>query len=183
MKIVVIFGSPHKNGVTMKILQHFLSSIPREKDISFFDAYDIKAEPCTDCGFCKKEFGCKFNDLNEFYQKLIECDLLICAFPIYNASLPAPMKCMFDRMQPFYFGRNRVSIKGRLGIIITTQGDDKKDYKFIVSKQIAPNLQLLNIKNLYFFSARGTDNSKFDIDKFCLKSENKINSIICELNN
>ena len=56
MNITIIFGSPHKNGMTYKVLEKFLQYIPKEKSISFFDAYKISARPCIDCKFCKKNF-------------------------------------------------------------------------------------------------------------------------------
>ena len=184
MKITVIYGSPHEKGVTARILQKFLNSISGEKDISFFDAYKIKAEPCIDCGFCKKNFlKCRFKDLDNFYRGLIECDLLICAFPIYNSSLPSPMKCLFDRMQPIYRARKNINVNSKKLIVITTQGTGEKDYNFIINEQIRPNLSILNIKEPYFFNVQNTDNDDFDIDKFCLKSENKIDNIIYKVYN
>lgn len=183
MKILVVFGSPHENGVTAKVLSSFLNSISNEKDISFFDAYKIGAKPCIDCGLCKKHFGCRFHDLDDLYRELIECELLIFAFPVYNASLPSPLKCLLDRMQPFYFNCKNISINKKTSIVITGQGGSKKDYNPIINEQIGPNLKLLNIKNLYFFNIKDTDNNNFDIDKYCLKSENKINNIIYEVYN
>lgn len=183
MKIVVIFGSPHENGITAKTLNIFLNSISAKKDISFFSAYEIAAKPCTDCGFCKNHFECKFRDLDDFYKSLADCDLLICAFPIYNASLPSPMKSLFDRMQPFYFARKKFLFKKRACIVITVQGTGEKDYNFIINGQIEPNLKLLNIKNLYFFNVKNADNDNFDIDKFCLKSKNEIDNIIYKVYN
>ncbi|MBR2579300.1 MAG: flavodoxin family protein [Clostridia bacterium] len=183
MNIVVIFGSPHKNGPTHKALCKILDYIPEKKSISFFDAYKIAAHPCVDCGFCEKNFSCKYDDLNELYQKLTLCDLLILAFPIYNASFPSPMKCIMDRLQPLYYARNSVITKPKNAVIITAQGSPGKNYEECISDQIAPNLKLLNIKNLHFFSVKNTDNSDFDIDNFFAKSENKIKDIIKKIYN
>ena len=186
MKITVIFGSPHKNGTTYKALHRFLDYIPDEKSISFFDAYKISAHPCINCGFCEKNFSCRYNDLDELYESLLSCDLLVFAFPIYNASLPSPMKCILDRMQPFYYSKNPHTQTAKNAVILTSQGSSGKDYNLCLNEQIAPNLKLLNIKNLHFFDIKNTDNLNFDIDNFFSKSENKLISIIkkiCNPNN
>lgn len=186
MNITVIFGSPHKNGSTYKTLEKFLDYISPKKNISFFDAYNMRTRPCTDCGFCKKKFSCKYNDLNKLYQVLISCDLLIVAFPIYNASFPSPLKSIIDRMQPFYYSREHNNPKAKNAVIITVQGSSNKDYGTFINEQIAPNLKLLNIKNLHYFSVKNTDNSDFNIDNFFSKSENKLGDIIkkiCNPNN
>ena len=183
MNITVIFGSPHQNGPTHKVLKKFLDYIPEEKSISFFGAYKISAKPCTDCKFCKENFSCKYNDLNELYKSLISCDLLILASPIYNASFPSPIKSIIDRLQHFYYSRKTNDKKPKNAVIITTQGTADKDYTSCISEQIAPNLKLLNIKNLHYFSVKNTDNSDFDIDKFFSKSENKIKDMVKKIYN
>lgn len=183
MSVTVIFGSPHKNGPTYKTLENFLQYIPKEKSISFFDAYQIGAKPCVDCKFCKKNFSCVYSDLNTLYRTVLSCELLILAFPIYNASFPSPIKCILDRMQPFYYARNSRVFNPKNAVIITTQGSSSQDYETCISEQIAPNLKLLNIKNLHFLSVKNTDNSGFDIDNFFSKSENKIRNIIKKVYN
>ena len=183
MNITVIFGSPHQNGITYKSLEKFLDYIPGEKSISFFDAYKISAEPCTDCKFCEKNFSCKYDDLNELYKSLISCDLLILASPVYNASFPSPVKSIIDRLQPLYYSQKLNGKTPKNAVIITTQGIADEDYTSCISKQISPNLKLLNIKNLHYFSVKNTDNSDFDIDKFFSKSENKIKDMIKKIYN
>lgn len=183
MKITVLFGSPHKRGPTYHALEKFLDYIPGEKSISFFDAYKIGAKPCTDCKFCKKNFACIYDDLNELYQNLNSCELLILAYPIYNASFTSPMKAILDRMQPFYYARKSNEKRAKNAVIITTQGSSDKNYELCMNEQIAPNLKLLNIKNLHYFSIKNTDNLDFDIDNFFSKSENKIMNIIKKIYN
>lgn len=183
MNITVIFGSPHKNGTTYKITEKFLQYIPEEKSISFFDAYKMNAKPCIDCKFCEKNFSCRYNDLDELYRELPSCNLVILVFPVYNASLPSPMKSILDRMQPFYYSRKQGMGKAKSAVIITVQGSSSKNYEQCISEQIAPNLKLLNIKNLHFFSVKNTDNPSFDIDNFFSKSENKIKDMIKKVYN
>ncbi len=183
MKITVIFGSPHKRGPTYHALEKFLDYIPEKKSISFFDAYKINARPCTNCEFCKKNFSCKYDDLNELYNSLISCDHLILASPIYNASFPSPVKSIIDRLQPFYYSRKTNGKNPKNAVVITTQGTADKDYTSCLGEQIALNLKLLNIKNLHYFSIKNTDNSDFDIDNFFSKNENKIKDMIKKIYN
>lgn len=177
-KITVILGSPHKNGVTAKLLNTFLNSIPDEKIISFFDAYEMDVKPCINCEFCKNNLGCRYDDMSTLYRSLARCDYIIVAFPIYNASLPSPLKSILDRLQPFYFQKGEIKLAPKNTLVITTQGSKSKDYESTINSQLEPNLSLLNSKNIYYFALKNTDNLIFDIDKFYLKSENKIDEII-----
>lgn len=173
IKITVIYGSPHKSGTTSKSLEKFLHSIKEENSISYFDAYEMSPKPCIDCKKCKESFKCIYNDLDNLYESVISCDLLVIASPIYNASFPAPLKSIIDRMQPFYFlKKNKVqkNITPKNSVIITTQGSNL-DYSSCLKKQILPNLKLLGVKDIKFLNIKNTDNPFFDIDKLYLKSK------------
>ena len=86
--MLILFASPHAEGHTKKILNHFISNVKLKYDISFIDAFRKNAKPCIDCSHCKKYKKCFFNDLNEFYNNLTNADLIIIATPIYNLSFP-----------------------------------------------------------------------------------------------
>ena len=104
MRICVLKGSPNGDGATQRMLDEFLRRFPYAS-ADIFDAYSIKAKPCTDCKFCSSAFGCASKDLDDFFKAYESCDIFVTAFPIYFLSLPSPMKSILDRFQKYFSAR------------------------------------------------------------------------------
>ena len=183
LKITVLFGSPHGNGTTFKVLNKFLDNIDFKKEIDFFDAYKINPLPCYDCGYCKNKFVCKNHDLDKFFECLSVNDFLIIASPIYNGAFPSTMKSILDRFQHLYYGKvagisDKDNFIKKNCIFITVQGSNKLSYNDIIAYEWSSNLKLLNYGVAGFLNVRNTDGINFDIDKFYKKSENEIYELI-----
>lgn len=110
-KALVLFGSPKKDGFTMKMLQCFLNALPPGYDITFFSAYERKVAPCIACGLCEKEDACVYHDMDEMDRLLRTVDLLIVATPIYNLGFPSPLKAVLDRTQRYFSARFARGVK------------------------------------------------------------------------
>ena len=180
----VLFGSPHKQGYTSKLLKYFLKFLP-DYSVHVVDAYKQNVNPCIGCGRCLKDYACIFEDMEAINSYLVSSDLLIIASPVYNASFPAPLKAIFDRLQRFYFARSQpkiYSFKKKSVLILLTQGSGNIDYWPVIYAQISPILKVLNAKLCEKFILMDTDSKNLDIDKFYIKSKNKIETIISNLN-
>ena len=69
MKILVLNGSPHKNGSSMTMAQAFCARL--SGDVTVFHAYEGKVSPCIDCGAC--ETRCPYNlPIREMLKKAAE---------------------------------------------------------------------------------------------------------------
>ncbi len=182
-KAVVLFGSPHRQGYTSKLLRYFLEFLS-DYSVEFIDSYKANVKPCIGCGRCKSSCECIFDDMDKIKKSLMECDLIIIAFPVYNASYPAPLKALFDRLQTFYFSRKKSDIlKDKFATILFTQGAKNIDYQEILLAQINPIIKILKASAVGILALKGTDDPNLDIDKFYIKSKNKIENIICKLYN
>lgn len=181
MKVLILFGSPHKNGYTSLLLNHFLKFFPK-CDITIIDAYKEMVTPCIGCGKCKKTGKCIFDDMDKIKKYIDTSDSIIIASPIYNASFPAPLKSIFDRFQPYYFLRHIKSQKKKKVVFLFTQGTEKTDYEKIIFPQILPIIKIIGGEVCGSLILKGTDNKKLDIDKFYIKSENIVRVIISNLN-
>ncbi|WP_294467202.1 flavodoxin family protein [uncultured Anaerofustis sp.] len=134
MKFLILMGSPRKNGNTISLVKPFIDEIRRsgdETDIIWLYDKDIKG--CIACRHCQKDwskFGCIHKDDMQFiFDKILLCDKIILATPIYSWSCPSPMKAMLDRlvygMNKYYGDRKGPSLwKGKSVSIITTCGYD-----------------------------------------------------------
>ena len=115
MKICVLMGSPRKNGNTAAILEPFCEELRLcGAEVETVWLYDKEIRPCVACRECQKDwtvFGCTQEDGGqELFEKVLACDLLVLATPIYVWYCTPPMKALLDRMvyvMNKYYGEKR----------------------------------------------------------------------------
>lgn len=132
MKYCVLMGSPRKNGNTSILLKPFIEEIELNQDqYDLFWLHDKHIEPCIACRNCQKDwtiFGCQYNDdVQEIFDKIYSCDVIVLATPIYSWYCTPPMKAMLDRlmygMNKYYGDKKGPSLwAGKKVAIITTCG-------------------------------------------------------------
>lgn len=130
MKTVIINGSPHKNGETVKMINFIEERLVG--DIIRLDAYFESISPCRDCGFCHKESRCVIDDkMTEMYSHIRDCDRLILASPLYFSQLTGVMLGVLSRLQLFsaqrYIKRTAPSIKQKKGLALLNGGGSTKN--------------------------------------------------------
>ena len=103
MKVLLLNGSPHKNGCTYTAL----SAVAKQLEANGIESeiVHIAAKPvrgCSGCGTCKKDDKkhCVFLDggVNEVIDKLEAADGLIVGSPVYYASPNGTVLSFLDRM-------------------------------------------------------------------------------------
>ena len=139
-KVFILFASPNKDGNTAILLRHFLKDYS-EHDIIIFNVYDKKVRPCIDCGYCKVNDCCRYNDFDEINKYLNIADILVVATPAYNLSFPAPLKAVFDRTQIYFVRRFFKGIyppikKEKEAILLLTTGSNSKLSRDIITEQL-----------------------------------------------
>lgn len=131
-KILVINGSPNKNGHTKTIVEKILSTIDEGKSIiTKVDCYSLEIKPCIDCKYCSSVKGqCSIKDnMEEIYSLLKESDFIILAAPMYFGMFPAPLKALIDRCQLIWSEKyifNQIA-KAKQGILVFDSGMQWKD--------------------------------------------------------
>lgn len=101
MKVLIINGSPRKNGNTalaLSKMEKVFHSEGIETETVHIGSMDIRG--CMACGFCGKNGRCVVNDIvNELSVKFEQSDGLVIGAPVYygsaNASLIAAMQRLF----------------------------------------------------------------------------------------
>ncbi len=100
MKVLMINGSPHKNGNTAIALQE-MERIFQENGIEV-ETLHIGNKPirgCIACRSCAKTGKCVFDDMvNEAAPLFEEADGLVVASPVYYASANATLVAFLDRL-------------------------------------------------------------------------------------
>ena len=119
-KIVVITGSPRKQGNSFRMTEAFSK---RAEELGHtvirFDAAFLKLGGCHACETCySKGRPCTFDDdFNKIAPAILEADAVVFSTPVYWYSIPAQIKCVIDKMFSFVVGGK--DIAGKEYAIIT----------------------------------------------------------------
>ena len=132
MKILILMGSPRKNGNTAALLEPFCKKLQNMGHaVSTVWLYERSILPCRACRSCQKDFsvfGCvQDDDMQELFDMVMDSDLLVFATPIYSWYCTPPMKALLDRlvygMNKFYGGKNGPSLwQGKAVALLLTCG-------------------------------------------------------------
>ena len=109
MKVCILMGSPRKQGNTNALLVPFrqeLEALGAETETVWLHDLDIR--PCTACRACQRDwtvFGCaRRDDVPAIFDRVLACDLIVLATPIYSWYCTPPMKALLDRL---VYGMNK----------------------------------------------------------------------------
>ena len=103
-KIVVITGSPRKDGNSFAMTDAFIRAAEEKgHSVTRFDAAQKNVGVCHACETCYKTGkACSFDDdFNEIAPALLEADVVVFSMPVYWYSIPAQIKAVIDKMYSF----------------------------------------------------------------------------------
>ena len=113
-KIVVITGSPRKNGNSFAMTDAFIQAA-RQKghSVTRFDASMMKIGGCHACETCYQTGkACSFDDdFNIIAPAILEADAVVFTMPVYWYSIPAQIKGVIDRMYALVVGGKDIAGK------------------------------------------------------------------------
>ena len=122
MKVLIINGSPRKNGNTSLAVNELVKTFNAkgiETEVCQVGNKDIRG--CVACGGCFQKGKCVFNDIvNELAPKFEEADGLIVASPVYYASANATLIACLDRL--FYSTHFDKTMKVGASVVVARRG-------------------------------------------------------------
>ncbi len=113
-KIVVITGSPRKNGNSFAMTDAFIKAAEAKgHTVTRFDAALKNVGGCRACETCfKTGKACSFDDdFNTIAPAILEADAVVFTMPVYWYSIPAQIKGVIDRLFSFVVGGKDISGK------------------------------------------------------------------------
>lgn len=116
MKIVVLAGSPNKNGSTNMLVKEF----ERDADevghqIKIIDCTRISVRPCIGCIACGYEGTCvQKDDMENIKNEILSADMIVFATPLYYYGMSAQLKTVIDRFCSFNDSIQRKHMKSAL---------------------------------------------------------------------
>lgn len=125
-KVLTILGSPHnKISNTRALAEDFIDEVAQAGVNLEHEVISLgrkKVIPCKGCWNCTKHKPCPLkDDLPELKVKMIACDMLVLASPVYANQVSAQMKAFFDRL---FTWCHIFPLLGKYGISVVTTGND-----------------------------------------------------------
>ena len=98
-KIVILQGSPNKNGSTNILAEEFTRGAEEAgHSVLRFDLADMNINPCTGCVACGYKGPCIQHDDNQKIRSaVLGADMIVFATPLYYYGMSAQLKTVVDR--------------------------------------------------------------------------------------
>jgi len=125
-KIVVITGSPRKNGNSFAMTDAFIKAAEAKgHTVTRFDAAMKNVGGCHACETCfKTGKACSFDDdFNTIAPAILEADAVVFTTPVYWYSIPAQIKDVIDKLFSFVVGGKDIAGK-ECALITCCEEDD-----------------------------------------------------------
>ena len=116
MKIVVLEGSPNKNGSSNLLANNFIKGA-REKghSVEIIDVAHANLNPCIGCIHCGYEGSCvQKDDMEVFRKQILAADMMVFVTPLYYYGMSAQLKILIDRFCAINSSINRKHMKSIL---------------------------------------------------------------------
>ena len=113
-KIVVITGSPRKNGNSFAMTQAFIEAAQAKgHTVTRFDAAMMNIGGCHACETCYKTGkACSFeDDFDALAPSILEADAVVFTMPVYWYSIPSQIKGVIDKLYSLVVGGKEISGK------------------------------------------------------------------------
>lgn len=120
MKIVVLKGSPRKNGNSSWLADQFAKGAAEAAhEVVAFDCARHNVGGCLACNACGMNGPCvQQDDFASLREQLLAADVIALATPIYYFGVSAQLKAVIDR----FYSINAV-IGGKKSVLIATMGN------------------------------------------------------------
>lgn len=98
-KVIILSGSPRKNGNSDILCDEFArGAADAGHEVEKIRIAEKKIGYCHSCYACSGTGVCAIkDDMAEIMQKMIDCDVMVLASPVYFYSIDAQLKAVIDR--------------------------------------------------------------------------------------
>ena len=103
MKIVVLTGSPHRQGTSALLADEFIAgAVSKGHAIVRFDTAFEKVGPCRACYYCDRHDGeCIQKDaMRKILPEILAAVMIVLVTPLYYFNMTAQLKTVLDRLMP-----------------------------------------------------------------------------------
>lgn len=155
-KIVVLSGSPRKNGNTELLVSSFIEGAQINNDVEVISIREYHVNPCIGCNACRNnsEKKCFQNDdMKTIFNKLSDADILVIASPVYFYGISAQLKAIIDRFHSPE--RKQIGINGLVMLLVGA--DTIPDLFDSIQSQYQLTLNYFHLKNYGVITVGGVE--------------------------
>ncbi len=123
-----------------------------EDELFLVPISEIEVGPCVGCNACREKTEVTFkaddgseytelrprcvfdDDMQTLYDLLDEADELTIVSPVYFSGAPSMLKCLLDRMQPYFWAQTRKQPKRPATLHVLGEGGDPHGFDPLVSE-------------------------------------------------
>lgn len=159
MKIIVLNGSPHKNGNTAFLVDAFVQGAQEAgHEVHTFHVCQMHIHGCIACEYCHlkgtnhKRQCIQKDDMQQIYPVLDEAEMIVLASPIYYHGFSGQLQCAINRIYALDKPK-----KLKKAALIMTSGSDHVYSGAIYAYQNS-FLNYLHLEDMGIFSTYGKSN-------------------------
>jgi NAD(P)H-dependent FMN reductase len=125
-KLLVLNGSPKKQGAVARLLRAVSEAAAESHDVEWIDVYDLAMAPCSGCMRCRPDGECCLpeDDAHRIGRKIRDASGLIIGTPTYWGNMSSQLKLLLDRNVPAFMSVRSRGMpiprhKGQPAVIVT----------------------------------------------------------------
>lgn len=129
MQVLAFSMSPRRGGNTELLLERVVEGLSSNGAVvETIRTHDLDISPCKGCGGCGRTGVCVIaDDFHGLSGRLISCDGVVFAAPLYFMNVPARGKSLIDRLQSFWVAKHRLGLdlfggRRRFGLLVSCGG-------------------------------------------------------------
>lgn len=164
MKVLLINGSPHKEGCTYTALNEIANSLNNEGiETNIFHIGNKPIQGCIACNACRSTGYCVFKDdlVNECIDLASQADGIIIGSPVYYAGPNGALCALLDRM--FYGKSYKYAYKPSAAIVSCRRGGASSSFDRLNKYFTISNMPI--VSSQYWNSVHGNTPEEVKQDK------------------
>ena len=158
MRVLILNGSPRKNGNTAQMIQAFCEGLDTAgHEYAVFDVARMNIHGCLACEYCHHAGNgqcAQKDDMQNIYHPLSEAEMLVIASPIYYHGISGQMKCCIDRFYAMLYPKKPEKLS-KIAMFLSSGDPDMYDGAMFSYQ--GDFLDYLKLKDMGVFTNNGYD--------------------------
>ncbi|MDD5959427.1 MAG: flavodoxin family protein [Methanobrevibacter wolinii] len=164
MKVLLVNGSPHRDGCTneaLSIIKEELAKFNVDSEIFWIGNRQVRG--CIACQKCIEDGMCNFTDdcANDLTKAILDSDGLIIGSPVYFAGPNGALCALLDRV--FYHNAKRFSFKPAASIVSCRRGGSTASFDRLNKYFTISNMPI--VSSQYWNGVHGNTPEEVRLDK------------------
>ena len=154
MKILVLGGSPNRNGSTQILIDHFARGAEEAgHTVTVLNAAHMNVHPCTGCIACGYDGPCaQKDDMEQIRSAVLDSDMLVFATPLYFFGISAQLKTVVDRFCAF---SSRIEMRNMKSAFLSVAWNDDDWTMDAIREHYRTLVRYLNLRDMGMVLATG----------------------------